>query len=152
MVGRLLGEEYAKGPIEQRGGDSLFAFQRFAHCQSYLQTARDLNATYGNRADGGQWTVMNVRSLLQQAYPAGKVMFKKTGELFEGQHEAIVPFDLWNQVQELIKSRQKGKRENKCTETVAPLKGVITCGYCGCAMVPTFCTKNGKRTFHYYRL
>lgn len=129
----------------------LFAFQRFAHCQSYLQTARDLNATYGNRADGGQWTVMNVRSLLQQAYPAGKVMFKKTGELFEGQHEAIVPFDLWNQVQELIKSRQKGKRENKCTETVAPLKGVITCGYCGCAMVPTFCTKNGKRTFHYYR-
>ena len=128
----------------------LFAFQRYAHNHSFLQTMRDLKEKFGKRTDTSEWTVMNVRSMLTQAVPAGKICDKKTGELFEGQHEAIVPFDLWMKVQKYVDERRKGKRESKC-ENVAPLKGVIRCGYCGCAMVPTYCTKNGNRTFHYYR-
>ena len=33
------------------------------------------------------------------------------------------------------------------------LKGLIKCGYCGCAMIPTYSGKKvpGRGTFHYYR-
>ncbi len=33
------------------------------------------------------------------------------------------------------------------------LKGLLKCGYCGCAMIPTYSGKKvpGRGTFHYYR-
>ena len=42
----------------------LFAFQRYAHNHSFLQTMRDLKEKYGKRTDTSEWTVMNVRSML----------------------------------------------------------------------------------------
>lgn len=128
----------------------LFAFQRYAHNHSFLQTMRDLREAYGKRTASSEWSVMNVRSMLTQAIPAGKIRDGKSGELFDGQHEPIVPYDLWLKVQQYVADARKGKRESR-SEHIAPLKGVIRCGYCDCAMVPTYCTNRGKRTFHYYR-
>ena len=130
----------------------LFAFQRYAINRSYLETARELNARFGNHHDKARWNVMHVRTLLNMAWPAGRVRDTKTGELFEGQHEAIVPFELWLSVQREIESRRRGHQTSR-SESSAPLKGLIKCGYCGCAMVPTYSGKKrpGHSNFHYYR-
>jgi len=116
---------------DENAAKVLFAFQRYSHNHSFLQTARDLREAYGKRSPNSEWSVMNVRSMLTQAIPAGKIRDGKTGELYDGRHDAIVPFDLWLKVQQYVADRRKGKRESR-NEHVAPLKGVIRCGYCGC--------------------
>ena len=130
----------------------LFAFQRYLANQSFLQTAQELNARFGNHHGDQRWNVMHVRTLLAQAWPAGRVRDTKTGEIFDGQHEAIVPFEDWLAVQRIIESRRRTYEGARC-ESAAPLKGLIRCGYCGCAMIPTYSgkRKEGKRVFHYYR-
>ena len=127
-----------------------YAFERYAELPNYLQITRELNEKFGGWKGDKQWNIEHVRHLLTQPIHAGKIKDPHTGELFEGIHEAIVPMELWLKVQNIIDGRKTGKRESRCTR-IAPLKGVIKCGYCGCAMVPTFCSKNGERTFHYYR-
>ena len=132
-----------------RKDEVLFAFEHYAQNHSFLQTTRDLLERFGTRGDGSKWTVMNVRCLLKQAIPAGKIRDNKTGELFEGQHEAIVPFDLWQKVQQTIEERRNGMQTHRCSSS-APLKGVIRCGYCDCSMVPSF-GSNGQKRYYYYR-
>ena len=137
-------------PDPEKAKATLFAYQRYNLNHSFLQTVRDLNETYGLHHDNVPWNVMHLRALLNQPAVAGKLRDPKTGELYDAVHEAIVPFELWNEVQNYLIAHKTGKREAKCKH-IAPLKGVIKCGYCGCAMVPTFCSKDGKATFHYYR-
>ena len=132
-----------------RKDEVLFAFEHYAQNHSFLQTTRDLLERFGTRGDGSKWTVMNVRCLLKQAIPAGKIRDNKTGELFEGVHEAIVPFDLWQKVQQIIEERRNGMQTHRCSSS-APLKGVIRCGYCDCSMVPSF-GSNGQKRYYYYR-
>lgn len=132
-----------------RKDEVLFAFEHYAQNHSFLQTTRDLLERFGTRGDGSKWTVMNVRCLLKQAIPAGKIRDNKTGELFEGVHEAIVPFDLWQKVQQIIEERRNGVQTHRCSSS-APLKGVIRCGYCDCSMVPSF-GSNGQKRYYYYR-
>ena len=132
-----------------RKDEVLFAFEHYAQNHSFLQTTRDLLERFGTRGDGSKWTVMNVRCLLKQAIPAGKIRDNKTGELFEGVHEAIVPFDLWQKVQQIIEERRNGMQTHRCSSS-APLKGVIRCGYCDCSMVPSF-GSNGQKRSYYYR-
>ena len=139
-------------PDPENAPKVLYAFQRFAITRSYLETSRELNEKYGNHHADKRWNVMHVRTLLNMAWPAGRVRDTKTGELFEGQHEAIVPFELWLTVQHEIESRRKGHQTAR-SESSAPLKGLLKCGYCGCAMIPTYSGKKvpGRGTFHYYR-
>ena len=132
-----------------RKDEVLLAFAHYAQNHSFLQTTRDLLERFGTRGDGSKWTVMNVRCLLKQAIPAGKIRDNKTGELFEGVHEAIVPFDLWQKVQQIIEERRNGMQTHRCSSS-APLKGVIRCGYCDCSMVPSF-GSNGQKRYYYYR-
>ena len=130
----------------------LFAFERYAVNASFLQTSTELNERFGNHHGDMRWNVMHVRTLLKQAWPAGRVKDTKTGEVFMGQHDAIVPFELWMNVQRMIESRKKHYEGARC-ESTAPLKGLLKCGYCNCAMIPTYSGKriDGRKTFHYYR-
>lgn len=134
---------------QERAQEVLYAFERYDACKSFLETARSLKARFGARRDGSQWNVMHVRCLLKQAIHAGKIRDGKTGELYEGRHEAIVPMDLWLRVQKFIDDRRAGMQANRC-ESTAPLKGILRCGYCDCAMIPTWGYK-GKQRYHYYR-
>lgn len=133
----------------ERAKEVLYAFERYDSCKSFLGVVRSLRTNFGKRRDGNEWNVMSVRSLLKQAIPAGKIRDPKTGELYDGQHEAIVPMDLWLRVQKFFEVRQSTRIQNR-SESTAPLKGFLRCGYCNGAMVPTWCYK-GTKKFHYYR-
>lgn len=133
----------------ERAQEVLFAFERYDACKSFLAVAHALKERFGARRDGNEWNVMSVRCLLKQAIPAGKIRDSKTGELYDALHEAIVPIDLWLRVQKHFEDRASVREAARC-ESSAPLKGILKCGYCECAMVPTWCYK-GKKRFHYYR-
>lgn len=70
------------------------------------------------------------------------------GEAFEGEHEAIVTEDLWNQVQAKLAKEGQGGSSRKVSPRTGVLAGLIFDGE-GRAMVLTH-TQKGNRRFHYY--
>ena len=85
----------------------------------------------------------------------GKIAYK--GDVFDGKQERIITDKVWQRAQEILKSDIPVKDYKGKLETLAPLKGLLHCGHCGCRMGPTYakkddvmytyylCTKNSKR-------
>jgi site-specific DNA recombinase len=96
---------------------------------------------------GGQrFTKSSLHHLLTNPVYLGKVKYKK--EVHPGEHQAIVPPDVWQQVQELL--HQKGPGTTVRTESHALLKGILRCRPCGFAMTPAFASKNGGKRYRLY--
>lgn len=76
----------------------------------------------------------------------GKIVHK--GEIYEGEHEAIVDEDLWKAVQERLKQKTPPRRRLKNDPQQAMLRGLLTDPE-GRPMVPTYATK-GTRRYAYY--
>ncbi len=72
----------------------------------------------------------------------GKV--KHHDKLYDGEHEAIVPLELWNKVQALLKNNlvHDGRQAVRLT----PLRGLVYCGYCGKRMYENY---SSKTSLHY---
>ena len=130
-------------------------FRRYAAIGSSLQVARELNETPPRRrADGQLWRPRMVLAMLKNRVYTGKLCIKRTGEVFDGRHEAIVDDRLFGDV-------QKALEENRCYDgktmkhtMYAPLKGLLKCGSCGGAMTPVFSNYSkagGRRRYVYYR-
>lgn len=87
-----------------------------------------------------------VNNMLRNPIYIGKIPYKN--ELFDGLHEAIIPMDLWNQVQEL-KRLNKGDRFTPSRSVKnSLLKGLVECTCCG-TMTPTR-TKKDNKYYEYY--
>jgi len=96
---------------------------------------------------GGQtFTKSSLHHLLTNPVYLGKVKYKK--EVHPGEHPAIIPADLWQQVQDLL--TQQGPSTTERTESHALLKGILRCKPCGFAMTPTFAAKNGGQRYRQY--
>jgi DNA invertase Pin-like site-specific DNA recombinase len=57
--------------------------------------------------------------------------FDFDGVTYKGKYEPIVPRELWEQVQQVL----SGRRNKKSRKEHLPFSGLLTCGYCGCALV-----------------
>jgi site-specific DNA recombinase len=100
----------------------------------------------GHFRGGQRFTKSSLHHLLTNPVYLGKVKYKK--EVHPGEHQAIIPSDIWQQVQDML--RQKSPDTTARTESQALLKGILRCKPCGFAMTPTFaCKKGGKRYRHY---
>jgi site-specific DNA recombinase len=75
-------------------------------------------------------------------------MIVHKGEAFEGEQEAIVSEELWNQVQTKLAKQGQGGSSRKVSPRTGVLAGLIYDGE-GRAMVLTH-TQKGNRRFHYY--
>ena len=123
-------------------------FQRFVETQSPKLIAHELNQDGLTSRKKKAWVNTYVARILKNPVYVGDVKYK--GEIFKGEHEAIVSRQTWNRVQEIIKSNCPYERSGGITEIKVPLKGILRCGHCGCAMIPVFCTKGKKRYYYYY--
>lgn len=123
-------------------------FQRFVETQSPKLIAHELNQDGLTSRKKKAWVNTYVARILKNPVYVGDVEYK--GEIFKGEHEAIVSRQTWNRVQEIIKSNCPYERSGGITEITVPLKGILRCGHCGCAMIPVFCTKGKKRYYYYY--
>ncbi len=123
-------------------------FQRFVETQSPKLIAHEINQDGLTSRKGKAWINTYVARILKNPVYAGDVEYN--GEIFKGEHEAIVSRQTWNRVQEIIKSNCPYEHSGGIAEITVPLKGILRCGHCGCAMSPVFCTKGKKRYYYYY--
>jgi site-specific DNA recombinase len=88
-----------------------------------------------------------LQKMLTSVIYLGKMTYK--GEVFDGEHPAIVDEDLFGRVQCLLRrNRTAGGKEIRNKHN-AMLKGLVRCKHCGCAMSHHFATRGNKR-YRYY--
>jgi site-specific DNA recombinase len=85
--------------------------------------------------------------LLTNVLYIGKVPHKEN--VYDGEHEAILDTETWEKVQFLLMTNGKTGGKQVRNKHGALLRGIVTCGSCGCGMVHTF-TKKGDRHYRYY--
>ncbi|MBP5542906.1 MAG: recombinase family protein [Kiritimatiellae bacterium] len=124
-----------------------FIFRRFIETQSLKQVGRELEEHGLQPKHGKSWNTQILYRLLNNYAYIGKV--KYSGQVVEGEHEAIVSEDDWAEVQSLMEERSLAKDGERRTETSAPLKGILRCGHCGGALSPVWCAKGNRRYFYY---
>ena len=98
---------------------------------------------------GGKFYKQAVVNILTDKVFIGKIEFK--GEVYEGQHEAIVDEALFNRVQAIIAKNRINKGNCKSQgEHVYLLQGLVRCGKCGSMLTPSSATGRGRKRHFYY--
>jgi site-specific DNA recombinase len=85
--------------------------------------------------------------LLTNVLYLGKVSYK--GDVFEGEHEAIIDEEMFGRVQGLLRHNRDSGGKYIRNKHGALLKGLVRCKHCGCAMSHHFATRGAKR-YRYY--
>ena len=83
-----------------------------------------------------------IEKVLNNPFYTGIIRIKRTGQIFDGVHEALIPVTLYEKVQH-IKSGKSGKKVTKHNHLY---RGLFRCGLCQSAMVP-----EKQKTYIYYR-
>jgi DNA invertase Pin-like site-specific DNA recombinase len=78
----------------------------------------------------------------------GRVMHN--GKSFPGEHEPIIDAKTFGQVQAILKQNYRQRANQTRRRTPAMLKGIIRCGNCGGALIPSH-SKKGNKRYRYYR-
>ncbi len=88
--------------------------------------------------------------LTNQVY-IGKITHKD--EIFEGEHDAIIQSDVFEQVQELLTTNGRNGGATVRNTYGALLRGILRCRHCDRSMTHTFTTSRGKHKtqYRYYR-
>ena len=100
--------------------------------------------TYGGRA----WDKVAVLKILTNVLYRGRVRYK--AETYPGEHQAIVPDDLWTKVHQRLRANGRSGGMHVRNKYGALLKGLIHCGPCGLTMGHTTSIKGGSRVYRYY--
>ena len=97
---------------------------------------------------GRDYTKNSILTLLSNRLYIGEMHHR--GKYYPAQHKPIVPRELFDRVQEILKDNSKIKvKRTYAVKTKALLKGLIVCGGCEAAMSPGF-TRKPNKTYHYY--
>jgi site-specific DNA recombinase len=103
----------------------------------------------GRRQGGGYLTRGQIYHLLTNPIYLGLIRHKE--QTFDGQHPAIIEQDLWDRVQQHLKSasaRRRGAPVGQASGSDAPLKGKVR-DETGDILTPTHTTRHGKRQRYY---
>ena len=94
-----------------------------------------------------EWSTGHIYRLLNNRVYIGEIAHKE--KIYPGEHEGIIERKTWEKVQAILSDGTRDKQSIARTRTIAPLRGVIRCGHCGCAMGPTY-TRKKDRLYTYY--
>ncbi|MEW5874923.1 MAG: recombinase family protein [Candidatus Zixiibacteriota bacterium] len=133
-------------------------FRLYLQHQSSLQVAQILNRRAwstkswvmknGRTKSGTPWNKNRVLAHLTNVTYTGKVLHK--GEVYDGEHEGIIPQETFDQVQALVYANGYGCGAAVRNKHGALLKGLLRCGRCGAAMAHTYTNKKGT-LYRYYQ-
>ena len=102
----------------------------------------------GKYHEGGPWNRVSLRRLLTDPLYVG--MQKLEDEVFDGEHDAIVPRSLFDKVQRLLRENRSTGGAAHRNRHGALLRGILRCATCDAPM--SFApTKKGGRLYRYYR-
>jgi len=132
-------------------------FDLYLEKQSLLATAAELNrrgwprkvwtGKRGTTVGGRQWNKPNLLGLLNNVAYIGKV--KYDGQLYPGEHDAILDEKTWADTQALLKRNARERTGGARNRYGALLRGLLVCGTCGCAMTHSYTCK-GTTRYRYY--
>jgi site-specific DNA recombinase len=105
----------------------------------------------GKVRPGKDFTFGAVRSMLQRQVYIGLV--ESRGEVYPGQHDAIIDKATWDAVQALIKGNTRnGGSFQRHRPPARMLSGLLFCGVCGSGMIHEQASSGGTtRKYRYYR-
>ena len=137
----------------------LLIFRTYVKEQSFRATARIINekgyrtksyvSRRGNVRSGKKFNNTHVQRILKNQFYIGKIAYN--GAVYDGQHEPIVPMELWHRVQAIIKTnRSTGSRGRKQNLHTFLLKGLVKCGWCKSYMTPSYAQNHQKKPYFYY--
>jgi site-specific DNA recombinase len=118
--------------------------KRFLEQKQIRSKIRTSNA--GNTNGGATYSRGALYHLLNNRIYIGETVHRK--ESYIGQHEAIVPRDLWNKVAARLRENNQAHRNGQSHSTPSLLSGKLF-DSSGVRFTPTHSVKNGKR-YHYY--
>ena len=101
----------------------------------------------GIERGGRPFTKNSLHRLLTNVTCAGKVNYK--GCLYEGEHDALVETDLWQRVQDALRTNARTGGRDVRNKYEALLRGLLYCTPCQTAMAHTYTLKKEKR-YRYY--
>ncbi len=101
----------------------------------------------GRQSGGKPWDSNTVHRMLRNPVYVGKVRYK--GEIYEGEHEAIIADEVFDRVQQILdaKSCGRGPRRNRNPDYL--LAGLLYCR-CGDAMTTSSARGRKGREYRYY--
>jgi DNA invertase Pin-like site-specific DNA recombinase len=98
------------------------------------------------RSGGRPFSTGNLHALLQYRTYIGEVSHK--GAVYPGEHDAILPRDLWDRVQEHRRGAGTSRRTGVNAPPALPLTGLVF-DETGDRLTPTHATKAGRRYYYY---
>jgi site-specific DNA recombinase len=142
-------------PAEAERVREIFAL--YIEKQSILATATELNRRgwprktwlnkNGSTAGGRLWNKPNLLGLLSNVAYIGKVAYG--GEIFAGEHEAILDQETFAAAQAVLRRNRREGGARVRNKYGALLRGLLVCGTCGCAMTHSY-TSKGNIRYRYY--
>lgn len=133
-------------------------FDLYLEKASLLATVRELRrlgwtskrwtTRHGTERGGLPITKATLSYLLANRLYAGQVAFR--GEVYAGEHEAIVDPETFERAQALLGRNGRTRNSDARNKHGALLKGLLRCAACEAAMTPTY-TRKGERRYRYYR-
>jgi site-specific DNA recombinase len=103
-------------------------------------------STAGNRSGGSSYSRGALYEILKNRIYLGEIVHR--GEVYAGEHEAIVPRELWDRVQAQLKSDNQGRRTGIRASSPSLLVGLLHDAQ-GNSFTPSHTVKNGRR-YRYY--
>ena len=122
-------------------------FQRFIEIQAPKLIAGELNAAGYRTRQGKPWRRDHIYRVLNNHTYIGEVKYKDA--VCKGEQEAIVTREVWDRSREILKNNRPEEDPRDRQGIIAPLKGILRCGHCGCAMMPIYSNKGIKRYYYY---
>ncbi len=134
-------------------------FKKYIEFKSYAMVAAYLNkrgfrckqwiSNTGKEHGGRVFDRVVIYKHLKNTIYIGKITHKK--KEYEGQHEAIIDMDLWNQVRKILKKPTLERKLVYQEEDAGPLlKGLLRCGCCNQIMVHSTTKKTKSKGYRYY--
>jgi len=103
----------------------------------------------GKKLGGRAFDKSSLHVLLTNPVYTGKMRYKD--ELHGGEQEPIIDQELFSQVQQQLKVNGRTGGVEVRNKYGALLRGLLRCKSCGTAMTHTFCGKNKRNFYRYYR-
>jgi len=123
-------------------------FQLFVEVASLIPVSQELNRRGWTTKARKPWTRVTLRTMLTNPLYIGRQ--KLGAETFPGEHDAVVPRKLFDQVQRLLaNSRSTGSAGARNGHGFL-LRGLIRCAACDAAMTPGW-SRSRARLYKYYR-
>ncbi len=103
----------------------------------------------GDQHEVREVTQFYLHRLLRNKTYCGLVEHHPTGEVFKGQHKAIIDQGTWDKAQKLLERDRHIRQSNERSQIQALLKHIVYCRSCGCRMRPKYTAKSNKRYYVY---